>query len=225
MFRRTITPIDRRAVAQMISNSKRDIRNCELEINKLKAAMVVLENKRNEMKKTANQLQSLLSPIHRLPPEMLSSIFMFCCEKNTFKPNRMPAVFKLSVVGRRWREIVISRPHLWESLSVPYWRWRRQQQSMLKNCTELFISQSKAFPLVVEIDFIESDDDELSPNLDTFSTLPVLVLHSARWANPSLIGITPSMLQHPTFQAVRDKLPLLHHLRITEGYSSTITPS
>ncbi|KAJ8073763.1 hypothetical protein PM082_012041 [Marasmius tenuissimus] len=223
MFRRTFTHDDKQVVAQMIANSRREIRNYEIEINKLKAAMVVLENKRSGTKKTMGQLQSLLSPIHRLPPEMLSRIFMFCCERNQVRPDRMPPVFRLSVVCGRWREIVVSRPHLWASLSIPYWRWRRHQQPALNNSTEMFMARSRSFPLTIEIDFMEEDDDdELSPDLETFSALHVLVSHSARWANLSLVGITPSMLRHPTFQAIRENLPHLQHLRITEGYSTRI---
>ncbi|KAK1219700.1 hypothetical protein PQX77_017561 [Marasmius sp. AFHP31] len=223
MFRRTITYDDKQVVTQMIANFRREIRNYEIEINKLKAAMVVLENKRSGTKKTMGQLQSLLSPIHRLPPEMLSRIFMFCSEKNQVRPDRMPPVSGLSVVCGRWREIVLSRPHLWASLSIPCWRWRRHQQPALNNNTEIFMARSRSFPLTIEIDFMEEDDDdELLPNLETFSALHVLVNHSARWVNLSLVGITPSMLRHPTFQEIRENLPHLQHLRITEGYSTRI---
>ncbi|KAK1219699.1 hypothetical protein PQX77_017560 [Marasmius sp. AFHP31] len=222
MFRRTITYDDKQVVTQMIANFRREIRNYEIEINKLKAAMVVLENKRSGTKKTMGQLQSLLSPIHRLPPEILSRIFMFCSEKNHVRPDRMPPVFGLSVVCGRWREIVLSRPHLWASLSIPYWRWRRHQQPALNNNTEMFMARSRSFPLTIEIDFMEEDDDdELLPNLETFSALHILANLSARWVNLSLVGITPLMLRH-LFQEIRENLPHPQHLRITEGYSTRI---
>ncbi|KAE9390313.1 hypothetical protein BT96DRAFT_833590, partial [Gymnopus androsaceus JB14] len=79
------------------------------------AEMHRMHLRRELLKSYAEKLTTLLSPIRRLPNEILSRIFMFYCKENDLT-SRYPggaAALTISAVCTRWRELAISQPVLW----------------------------------------------------------------------------------------------------------------
>ncbi|TFK40354.1 hypothetical protein BDQ12DRAFT_680803 [Crucibulum laeve] len=66
------------------------------------------------------QLQSLLAPIRRLPPELLSEIFLHCVQPcdQFVKPSPKEAPMLLGQICASWRTLALSTPRLWSSLEL-----------------------------------------------------------------------------------------------------------
>ncbi|KAJ8088698.1 hypothetical protein PM082_013941 [Marasmius tenuissimus] len=63
--------------------------------------------------------KALVSPIHHIPTEVLSEIFLRCLPSDTLpvrRTDRAPVL--LACISRRWREVAISTPGLWSGLHV-----------------------------------------------------------------------------------------------------------
>jgi len=64
-------------------------------------------------------LRSLLTPIRRLPPELLTEIFMHCLPRQRFiRPAPDQAPLLLAQICASWRRASISIPSLWTSLEL-----------------------------------------------------------------------------------------------------------
>ncbi|KAJ8075493.1 hypothetical protein PM082_021123 [Marasmius tenuissimus] len=117
LLRGPVSKADRAEVMNYLRDTERNYRNGQVEINKYKAMISMLESKREAMKKEMEKYRTLLSPVHRLPSELLSRIFEDCCEYN-FLDLTMPPASSLSMVCGRWREIALSSPGLWSSICI-----------------------------------------------------------------------------------------------------------
>ncbi|KAF7370585.1 F-box domain-containing protein [Mycena sanguinolenta] len=80
--------------------------------------------------------RNALSPIGRLPPEMLSRVFMFCIHRDSLSWIR-----EVSHICRHWRAVALGCPNLW---SFPVFSQPRWADEMLK--------RSKMAPLTVKAD-------------------------------------------------------------------------
>ncbi|KAF9266688.1 hypothetical protein L218DRAFT_857589, partial [Marasmius fiardii PR-910] len=152
-FRRTITLLERQIVAQGLLDAETDVNSYQAEIDRLKATIMVLETRRDGLKEKMTKYRSLLSPIHRLPPELLGRIFVFFCNKpNCITPIRPPAAITLSSVCGRWREHATELPRLWSSMTIPLHAWKNEDTGTwhsqeFHRCVELFVKRSKEEPL------------------------------------------------------------------------------
>ncbi|KDQ65170.1 hypothetical protein JAAARDRAFT_84583, partial [Jaapia argillacea MUCL 33604] len=85
------------------------------ELIDLEAEMVVsrnrielLQRRESESRIRSHYIKSLLSPIRRLPPEILSKIFLMCLDEV-----EEIQVLWLTEVCFHWREVALSTPTLW----------------------------------------------------------------------------------------------------------------
>ncbi|KAI3604012.1 hypothetical protein WG66_000794 [Moniliophthora roreri] len=224
----TPTPIDRQIVAQLLLDMEKHLKDNQSEINRLKSVILSLENKRKGLKRTMSICHSLLSPVHRIPAEVLAQIFTFCCEKNTLKPifvnsgiarrrrriwvDITPAV-DLSRVCSRWREVTLSTPRLWSSIGVDFDEngWKGDGDRLMR-MVQLFIARSKSSPLDLQVDFSHPDRDDIAPEF--VPALQCLIDTCSRWSTLSLI-YRQGTLENPIFHCIRGHLPILKHLAIT----------
>ncbi|KAF9256303.1 hypothetical protein L218DRAFT_881930, partial [Marasmius fiardii PR-910] len=96
-----------------------DLAVYQTEINKLKVAIHLLETRRDALSVSVARYRSLLSPIYRMPTEILTHIFSFCCDENVISPGYgPPAVMTLSAVCESWREVALTTPRLWSCMSI-----------------------------------------------------------------------------------------------------------
>ena len=88
-------------------------------------------DKRDQILASMRVHQGLVSCIRRLPPEILSEIFVMCLPPETYiAPKTGVAPLLLAGVCRRWRKVALGTPRLWCSLSVRPCR-RGQQEGLL----------------------------------------------------------------------------------------------
>ncbi|THU91695.1 hypothetical protein K435DRAFT_617765, partial [Dendrothele bispora CBS 962.96] len=117
------TEEEKACVNQILHDAESDFANYDAEIVRPEAAFSALMHKRKCLQDYVAQHRSLLAPVRRLPPEVLSLIFLTHCRqessKNTLvfgKPkgpgNRLTSIV-LSQVSIGWRRLALESPRLW----------------------------------------------------------------------------------------------------------------
>ena len=158
-------------------------------IARLEESARALKSRRNE-----------LSPISRLPVEILCNIFSFIEDNNNFYLGRIPESWtNFSHVSQHWRLSALSAPELWTKIPLSYPRWAREMLIRSKKATltirsDLFCnSNPKAFQLIrsclYEMNRVGEIDIDMIPGLtlDTiFRDLPKAApqLHTLRIDSP-----------------------------------------
>ncbi|KAJ8093474.1 hypothetical protein PM082_020331 [Marasmius tenuissimus] len=217
MFRNTISAADRNVVTQLLRNAETEMKGYQTEISRLKTLIYSLESKRDALKKNADRYQSLLSPIRRMPPEILLSIFKFACNENELHYQyELPEVVVLSMVCGGWREMAISTPALWSNLEITFTS-DKSKNRFLHNWTKIFMKRSSHSPLDITLNF---PSYHLSPK--GLRPLDTLVRNCGRWRNMSIF-LSPPFFPNSSFDPIRAKVPLLQSLEFRDDSEETST--
>ncbi|THU78885.1 hypothetical protein K435DRAFT_699140, partial [Dendrothele bispora CBS 962.96] len=108
-------------VNSLLHDAEKDLDDYDTEIARLETAISILKHKRARLEGHIARFRSLLSPIRRLPPEILGLIFLLRCEETgnnfTFAQHyiHLPAVV-LSQVCTDWRKVASNTPSIWSNL-------------------------------------------------------------------------------------------------------------
>ncbi|KAH7869706.1 uncharacterized protein C8R40DRAFT_720048 [Lentinula edodes] len=141
--------------------------------------------------------RSILSGIRRLPPEILSEIFVHCMRPipttkhriGRFKtyPNPSPrnALYALSQVCRKWRNVALSTPALWCNLTIAHETPTAHEtySQIIQHCSE----RSRVSPLyitllVANFTCLEEEEEEKSKIfVGALNTADKLLRHASRW--------------------------------------------
>ncbi|KAL0066175.1 hypothetical protein AAF712_006800 [Marasmius tenuissimus] len=209
LFRNTITSSDRHTISQFLLDAEQEIQRHDAEINRLRTAIHLLETKKLGLKKSMDRCHSLLSPVHRLPTEILTEILSIACEENKLCPSTPPNVVKLSRVCGRWWEVICSAPKLWSSITIQFSSWEGKFP-VLEKLVRLFLDRSDTQLLKLELDFfaVFTDQDQI----DMLPIIHALCDHAARWR---VLGLEnpPSTF---TPSSSRIGMPALQHLKAYE---------
>ncbi|VDB99872.1 unnamed protein product [Peniophora sp. CBMAI 1063] len=93
---------------------------------------------------TLRMARNSLSPIYRLPSDVLSVVFYFCTINNPALPNRTPTTggwLAVTWVCSLWREVALHTPSLWVKIPL------KAGQSV----AEIFLERAKSAPLIVHV--------------------------------------------------------------------------
>ncbi|ESK86472.1 hypothetical protein Moror_9877 [Moniliophthora roreri MCA 2997] len=143
------------------------------------------------LKRSIEERRSWLSPIRRLPPEILEAIFSLCapadCSLIVADSGRQitspPSI--LSRVSVYWHVVVTSRPTLWSSISVEVYQLERDVSSLLV----AHLANSKQSHLKIQImdpnqDNVADLRDLRNPSVylgyNGYRTLEILLHHLSR---------------------------------------------
>ncbi|KAK7434207.1 hypothetical protein VKT23_020337 [Stygiomarasmius scandens] len=103
----------------LLSKPLEKLGQLDSEIARLEAVLANLRQERDDVQEYVNAHQRLLSPSLRLPPEILSEIFVFCLpEDRNPVCSVSQAPLLLGLVCRSWREVCLSTPRLWSAVHV-----------------------------------------------------------------------------------------------------------
>ncbi|KAK7029007.1 hypothetical protein VNI00_014717 [Paramarasmius palmivorus] len=207
---------DRHIITQYLLDSEQELRDCQAEMNRLQAALLMLEGKQSRLKKNMEKYRYLLSPIRRLPTEILSAIFVLACDGNVLSPSHSSPAITLSRVCGQWRELSLSLPHLWASMIIRLEDWD-ESQGALESIVTMFIKRSGTAPLELMLDFA------MMPPLDPFPALQPLVWESCRWRSLHLT-VPLEIVTHEGLKPIKDRLPALKQL-IVIGTGTQMYPS
>ncbi|KAK7049394.1 hypothetical protein VNI00_005995 [Paramarasmius palmivorus] len=223
LFRATLSPSQHNTVSQFLKDAETEMRSHQIQIDKLRSQIALLENKKTNLSENIARYRSLLSPIHKLPPEVLGNVFSFACEENSFHihPVLTPPPLSLSSVCGRWREIALTMPSLWSSMNIRFQRgWTKGGlYRQLYHLVLLFLDRSKSSPLDIVLNF-----KCRLIHADAIPTLAALVSHSPRWQRLVLEDIPEECLRHEVFRTLgRHRMAMLTHLESSHnGYDDTV---
>ncbi|KAK7029657.1 hypothetical protein VNI00_014355 [Paramarasmius palmivorus] len=214
LFRQTVTSSERVLLKEYLHAAEKDMTQYEAEIEEHRAAIIMLETRRKKLQHIMGKCRSLLAPVHRMPPEILAQVFSVVCWQNAVEPNCMPPAIQLSFVCKRWRDIALSLPSLWASLSIHFERWKMNFER-LERIVSVFMERSKSSPLSLVLDLTCSDwrQDAHASEMCT-ALLDTLVRNSNRWKMARL-NVSTTGLCHPAFEPIIGHLPILKSLSLT----------
>ncbi|KAG7093353.1 hypothetical protein E1B28_007034 [Marasmius oreades] len=226
--RRKITSSESETITLGLVNAENDLKAYNVEINRLKANIMVVESRRDGLTKSVAKYRSLLSPIHRVPEEILAYIFSFCCDENTLNPGYSPPfALTASAVCGRWRDVVLETPHLWSTISIHFesifpreegvededYTWGSHQ---FTHVIRIFMERSKTAPLDLEFYQYGEEKFELLE-----AGLTCLMDHSNRWRSLKMSAPDHPLLTMPSaFQRLRGHLSNLQHFLVDHSWSS-----
>lgn len=119
----------------------------------------------------------LLSPIRRVPVEILQSIFLACLPEGFVEADPYAAPLLLCQICKYWRDVALALPLLWASFKV--------RRSSTGTCgpafplAELWLERSKAAPLSICLPV--DTDRGCDPSDDVRSFIRLFFQHLSRW--------------------------------------------
>jgi len=216
-------PSETARIQTHIDNLDMDLSRYYLEIKWLEKALKKLKRQRDILERRRAACGTLLSPIRRLPPEILSQVFSHYCQQtsisfegfNSSKRVGTPVVeapaLALSHVCSFWRELSLYTPELWSSLKIDL-RWHMGYGPI--RLFHLFLSYSGTTSLDIQVRFEGYGD--VNRNLVVFDSLVEL---SRRWETVSWECYGAPV---PIDRPARSGFPLLTSLSLKYGCLSDL---
>ncbi|KAF7364378.1 hypothetical protein MSAN_01098500 [Mycena sanguinolenta] len=165
----------------------------DAEISRIQDHLRDLQEKRTGLATLHSQHTGILSPLRRMPPEILYEIFSWTVPlRDVFRAEKSPWI--LTRVCSGWRAIALSQPSLWSLLVFDF---SIEQQYPLK----MVLTQIERARWL-KVHFFGSEVHVSGPQLALFG---LLAEHSARWEELS-IQLTSDLVPHMRSL----KLPALH---------------
>ncbi|THU88163.1 hypothetical protein K435DRAFT_730149, partial [Dendrothele bispora CBS 962.96] len=151
--------LDASQIEYEIANSSSDIAKYNAEIETLEGVLEELRRRKSEIQRYSDERRNLLSPIRKLPIEILGEIFATSCSDNglsiaAFPEGRISApTLALSHVCFLWRKVILSTPSLWARMSVDFVHAEKERARSL---VELYLTRSRPAPLTCKLEALDS---------------------------------------------------------------------
>ncbi|KAJ7609013.1 hypothetical protein FB45DRAFT_845586 [Roridomyces roridus] len=187
------------------SNTAAQLAGLDEEIAQLKSRLNQLEDERSVLAISHQRSLPIVSPLRRMPPEILSEIFLWTLPSPADLAPGLPMLktrWVLSQVSRRWREVALSTPSLWSLVSV----------SDERKADPLPMIQAQVqHARSLKIHFYGSDTGDTKAQTRSFAFLSE---HSLRWEE-LFVRLIPGVV--PLMSTLRGRLPSLRRLSIVWG--------
>ncbi|KAF7346633.1 F-box domain-containing protein [Mycena sanguinolenta] len=105
-------------VQQLISDAEDRLHALDEHILSLQTTLAQLVQRRSEITDSLCGHRAILSPVRRVPPELICEIFDFATAENRGSPRDRPPWW-VGFISRPWRYYALGYPALWSSLTVP----------------------------------------------------------------------------------------------------------
>ncbi|KAG2035479.1 hypothetical protein BDR03DRAFT_962342 [Suillus americanus] len=139
-----------------------------------------LLNQKKKIIESINLHKRLVSPLWRLPTEVLFQIFCHCLPPisklgKLQPPSKLTVPMSLTRICRRWREVVVDMPNLWCVLSVEVDDRNWQKAAF---CYDSWLKRARGRPLSLRLQFHAEDDSTklqclLQPYTNQISSLTI----------------------------------------------------
>lgn len=151
---------------------------------------------------------TFLAPIHRLPPELLSDIFILCVPSwRTHSLDSLQAPLLLTQICRQWRLTALSTQRLWSLITIAY------SKSLNESLLESWLSRTRSSSLFLRLD-AEDCGDVLAKRM--WPAIAMMIRYCDRWKRVELALPPPIMYR---FSSVRFRLAQLESLSIQDQHS------
>ena len=212
---------ERQEITEYVSTVNTELSELNAQITEMRTALMRVTRTRDCLQTAANQHWALISPLRRLPPELLQVIFVWCL------PTHRNAVMHASeapvLLGRvcsEWRRISLSTPEVWSSLHIvpPNVNFSNLTSSTARfkrkrELIEMWLGRSGTCPLNISFVWFASDsEDEIKL---CASLLAALVPMCGKWQ--TLDFQVPLKMFKPFIGLTVKDVPLLQGLSLMDN--------
>uniref|UniRef100_D8QB87 F-box domain-containing protein n=1 Tax=Schizophyllum commune (strain H4-8 / FGSC 9210) TaxID=578458 RepID=D8QB87_SCHCM len=121
---------------------------CNREIDELESALNKLRHRRDQLESTKFGINSLLSPLRKVPPEILAEIAAYTLPAQWFNDQIGKHVWRFTQICRTWREVAIGMHWPWAHFSVSKSAFDQPSPAMISAVTT-YLERSGSLPLTV----------------------------------------------------------------------------
>jgi hypothetical protein len=206
-----------KSINAVIAERQQQLDSVLQEVSRLESVMDGINNihqqllqKKDSIIQSMNLHRGLVSALSRVPPEILSLIFVHCLpETEHLLPSSKSAPMLLTRICRRWREVAIGMSSLWCRVIVDIDNDDWQRTAF---CYDAWLERSRDHPLSLALKCYENDVTNLR-NLLEPHTNQISSLHIIQFVKPSIPDI------------LLNDLPALQEFTITASDPLWGTPS
>jgi hypothetical protein len=195
-------------ITQLLIEPLNQLKDLDTEISRLQRITDELSIKRNQLADFITPHQALLSPIRRVPRDVLQEIFVRCLPTNhNAIMNHRDAPLLLGRVCSSWRSISISIPQLWSSIhiSIPDPPMYSKEDDVFIQAVRDWLNRAGALPLSISLFQLMFNGGTSAKTEHDFVTH--LISLSKRWKH---INLSLSCASFPLFSSLSPELvPLL----------------
>ncbi|KAF5336279.1 hypothetical protein D9758_014495 [Tetrapyrgos nigripes] len=201
-------PLRVRSARALLKDARKEVEGC-IEKMRRSGGGAIAQREHDRLVVLVDELLGCISPIRRLPPELLELIFSFSCYKDSeLYACLIPVPMRLAQVCGQWHRLAHSMSELWTSMiiSLGLRDGRGLRSDIFKARLDLFLQLSRERPLRISLS-IQTQSPLAEHVLQTLSG------HSPRWVSLDLKCIA-SLLVNRNFPNVKGNLPLLKDLKV-----------
>jgi F-box-like len=127
-------------IRELLTDAESELHLVDTEISSTQAILNALHARRAESVTRVTRLRTAISPHKNLPPEIMSKIFMNSRSSDRivlpYHPGSSP--WNVSQVCSRWRQIALCESRLWNSVLLPYIKYRRHPIDVIPATQHVF---------------------------------------------------------------------------------------
>ncbi|KAF8894708.1 hypothetical protein BD779DRAFT_1669178 [Infundibulicybe gibba] len=112
------TDIEVKRIKSLTVKTAADVKALEAEISRTQAHLQELICRREQLRGTMVAYETLVSPVRRMPPEVLQNIFVHCLPRRYPVMHKSEAPVLLTQICSGWRNVALHTPELWSSLHI-----------------------------------------------------------------------------------------------------------
>ncbi|KAF7972905.1 hypothetical protein HWV62_16630 [Athelia sp. TMB] len=203
------------AAHKAIQDIQGNIARVDEEILQIHATLKRLAAKRKALRDYVAAHKGIISPLRRLPAEILGNIFTHTLLPFPFQLSPTKTLLVLELVCRRWKDVVRSTPDLWTCIAL-----RHQRDSM--DCelafTSTCLARSRGRPLSISI---QSHPGYATPD-EGYPALDLIMAQCERWHTVHLKYL--SLDAKKELANVKGRLFSLQRLHVTTYDEENQTP-
>ncbi|KAF9221771.1 hypothetical protein BS17DRAFT_784677 [Gyrodon lividus] len=147
------SPMDAHHIHELLAERNKELSAVAEEIERARAEVHRLESKRDEVEGIVEELAALMSPVRRMPTDIMAKVFEHCVrDEGMSKADPRVAPLLLGQVCRSWRDLLFALPCLWTTLQLDFpseakdWDGVMQSKGMLMH---MWFSGAKAVPIAL----------------------------------------------------------------------------
>ncbi|KAF9238467.1 hypothetical protein BU15DRAFT_75167 [Melanogaster broomeanus] len=210
--------MDVHRIHELLAERNEELSAVAEEIERARAEVQRLENKREKVREIAQELEALISPVRRMPTDIMAKVFEHCVRDEGMRkadPQLTPLL--LGQVCRSWRSLLFSLPCLWTTLQLDFPAgakdWDALMQSKIMSM-HVWFSRSKAVPISL---FLGQSKGSLIPWPTLMHLDKEILALNCRLKDLTLHFSPRSLSSLLTF--AQSPLPYLQHLELQNSNS------
>jgi hypothetical protein len=189
-------------IRRVLLDTEADLLAYDRDIDLLEAVLESRRRERQALEEFRKLHASLLSPIRRLPSELLFEIFMLLATNSLRRSSSRDATFVLGAVCRDWRKLALSAPRLWCSIYVDLDRCDSEARA---DMVRTWIERSGHYPLSFGL--------ENFGVLDNHPVIDIVIRHSHRLQH---LEVTAPPTAMKILAPLKGRLPMLQSLLLRD---------